>query len=69
MKENIKKDIYKVIQMIQDPDELKIGIIDMYRRYVKKRRTQRIMDKDIYREYQNQLEYLKKSVDMLKRNL
>jgi len=57
------------VQDIQYEPELKAGILRMYRTYVKKKRVQQKVDNDIKKEYRNQINYLKKSVSMLKKNL
>jgi len=78
-RKNILDDIYKVVKKVSFPqlnynnfkqnDDLKKGIIEMYKRYVKKQRQKPDLDNDIKKEYENQVKYLEKSYNMLVKNL
>ena len=60
-----KNNLYDAVQHILNYDVLKEKLLIMNKKKIKKQE----INSDIFREYESQLRYLEKSVNMLKRNL
>ena len=58
-----------MVQRIQEPDDLREAVSELYKRHVRQQVQADVMDGDISREYERQKDYLEKSVAALKQRL
>jgi cilia- and flagella-associated protein 57 len=67
--DSFQSELHECVQHIQEPAQLKSGVQELYKKFVRKEIKSGELDEDITSEYSRQKEYLEKSVDALKRRL
>jgi WD40 repeat protein len=64
-----KTDLHECVQFMQEPRQLKESVVNLHKKYTPNGIKKQELDQDIQREYNQQREYLEKSVDSLRRKL
>jgi hypothetical protein len=67
--QNMCNDMYNLVQQIQNPSVLKLGLKQFYERYGKSYTVATEVDPDVSQEYKRQKQYLERSVNVLKLKL
>jgi hypothetical protein len=65
----IRTDLHDAMQLIQEPQQLKEKMKELYRTHVDVHVQEAALDTDIQKEYNRQREYLERSVASLKKQL
>lgn len=65
----MRTDLHDTMQLIQEPNQLKEKVKELYKKHVDVHVEEVALDTDIQKEYNRQREYLEKSVASLKKQL
>ena len=70
-KSRVKRDIGELAQLVQDPEQLRQGVVDMYSNHVVNRGGQRAasLEPELKDEFSTHTEFLSKTVESLKRKV
>jgi len=66
---SFQSELHEVVQSIQNPQELRDGVTEMYKRHVRESMNKEQADTAIAKEYTRQKEYLERSIEALKKKL